>query len=112
LPVGGLYLTQIQIKSIYNDVPSYKYFYKFLYTSAYFNDYYTLGEVIDFSEISVQLQLGSNTTVERTKQFYEEGKVTSSPLTYINREPSSDYEGYPFYYVKDRKGITEFSIDT
>lgn len=112
LPLGQLYLTQIQIKSIYNDVPSYKYFYKFLYTSAYFNDYYTLGEVLDFSTISINLNLKANIELEQSKQFYEDGAITSSPYTYINKEPESFYDTYPFYYVKDRKGVTEYNIVT
>jgi hypothetical protein len=80
-----------------------------LYTSEYFNRYYSDTSVLDFQSQEVELQIQSDVLLEEKSNQINKGTITASP-TYSSKVPTTDYQGYPFYYIENRHNVKDYDL--
>lgn len=109
---GQIYVVQIKVDLTYNQSPREVYFYKLLYTSEYFNEFYSDGVTQDFTTIPINLKVYSNTSLQEVKKNVNIGKITQSPTyTMINAPTFEKYGDYQFYYIQDQKTSAEYKVN-
>lgn len=112
VPHGNLYIVQIEVQINYNNSPRTEYFYKILYTSEYFNQFYSDGTTTNFMEKTIDLEVKSDAVLEKTQEYVTKGAVKNSPTYSMLNKPSWEYyESKPFYYIQDQLTGEEYDLN-
>lgn len=111
IPHGQMYVVQIKVDVVYNDTERTEYFYKFLFTSEYFNQFYSDGETVDFQSKEINLDVKSDSELIEKRNFNVPGSVTQSPTYTMLKAPTFDkYDDYQFYYVANQTSTQEYEV--
>lgn len=108
VPHGQMYVVQIEIKVVYDGNERTEYFYKLLYTSEYFNQFYPDTSITDYQDQKIDLTVKSDIKLEEKNSSTKTGGITQSPTYTMNQAPNKNtyYDGtYPFYYLENQ--VTE-----
>ena len=103
LPSRKIYIVNIcvLVRTRQTNELSYRNFYRFLYTTTLFNQYYVDGTSLDFKDCDMNIALNTvKDTETRTNTINNLGEVSSQSGVIDFTEPSKD--DYPYYY-KDYK---------
>lgn len=114
VPHGQMYVVQIEIKVVYDGNERTEYFYKLLYTSEYFNQFYPDTSITDYQEKNIELTIKSDITLEEKNSSTKTGGITQSQTYTMNQAPNKDsyYDGtYPFYYLENQVTEKDFELN-
>lgn len=111
IPHGQIYVVQLEVSIIYNGEERVEYFYKFLFTSEYFNRFYSDGETTDFEIKEIQLEVKSNSELTEKRNFSVPGTIKQSPTYTMLNQPTFDkYQDYQFYYIANQTTTQEYEL--
>lgn len=113
LSSGQLYIVQIAVNILYNEEKRTEYFYKILYTSEYFNQFYSDGETSDFMTKSIDLKVESKADLKESQNYITPGNKKQSPTYSMLKVPTWDSpnDEYPFYYLENQTTGKEYHLN-
>lgn len=118
LPAGQVYLTRIQVNKTYNSEKHTYSIYRILYTSKYFNKFYS--DVVDYEslgteEYPINFKVKFTNNIEKIDEVDSNTVVNKSVLSSVFEQPESNVEynntTYPFYYKANQTTTHNYKIN-